>query len=37
VEMAAAFVSALRGGAESPIPFDELIEVSRTTLEAALL
>jgi len=36
-EMAAAFVSAIRSGAPSPIPFDELIEVARTTLKADLL
>lgn len=37
VEMAAAFVGAIRAGAPSPIPFDELLEVSRTTLKAAPL
>jgi predicted dehydrogenase/threonine dehydrogenase-like Zn-dependent dehydrogenase len=37
VEMAAAFVSAIRAGTSSPIPFDELLEVSRTTLKAASL
>jgi predicted dehydrogenase len=37
VEMAAAFVGAIRAGAPSPIPFDELLEVSRTTLKAASL
>jgi len=37
VEMAAAFVGAIRAGTPSPIPFDELIEVTRTTLEAASL
>ena len=37
VEMAAAFVAAVRAGTSSPIPFDELIEVSRTTLKAASL
>jgi hypothetical protein len=35
--MAAAFVAAIRTGASSPIPFDELLEVSRTTLKAAAL
>jgi hypothetical protein len=34
-EMAAAFVDAIRVGGLSPIPLDELIEVSRTTLQAA--
>ena len=34
-EMVAAFVSAIRTGSPSPIPIDELIEVSRTTLKAA--
>jgi predicted dehydrogenase/threonine dehydrogenase-like Zn-dependent dehydrogenase len=37
IEMAAAFVAAIRAGASSPIPFDELLEVSRTTLKAASL
>jgi len=37
VEMAAAFVGAIRAGAPSPIPLDELLEVSRTTLKAASL
>ena len=37
VEMAAAFVGAIRAGAPSPIPFDELLEVARTTLKAASL
>jgi predicted dehydrogenase len=32
---AAAFVNALRDGAPSPIPFDEIIEVSRVAIEAA--
>ncbi|CAG1003869.1 scyllo-inositol 2-dehydrogenase (NAD(+)) [Myxococcaceae bacterium] len=32
---AAAFVQALEGGGEPPIPFDELIEVSRVTIEIA--
>jgi predicted dehydrogenase/threonine dehydrogenase-like Zn-dependent dehydrogenase len=36
-EMAAAFVAAIRSGTASPIPFDELLEVSRTTLQAASL
>ena len=36
-EMAAAFVGAIRNGSSSPIPFDELLEVSRTTLIAASL
>lgn len=36
-EMAAAFVNAIRTGAPCPIPFDELLEVSRTTLQAASL
>ena len=34
-EMAAAFVQAIRTGAVSPIPFDDLLEVTRTTLKAA--
>jgi predicted dehydrogenase len=37
VEMAAAFVEAVRAGSSSPIPFNELIEVSRVTLKAASL
>lgn len=37
VEMAAAFVGAIRTGAASPIPIEELLEVSRTTLKAASL
>jgi predicted dehydrogenase/threonine dehydrogenase-like Zn-dependent dehydrogenase len=37
MQMAAAFVAAIHTGASSPIPFDELLEVSRTTLKAALL
>jgi len=37
VETAAAFVAAIRAGTSSPIPFDELLEVSRTTLKAASL
>jgi predicted dehydrogenase/threonine dehydrogenase-like Zn-dependent dehydrogenase len=37
VEMAAAFVKAVRAGGPSPILFDELLEVSRTTLQAASL
>jgi predicted dehydrogenase/threonine dehydrogenase-like Zn-dependent dehydrogenase len=36
-EMAAAFVTAIRTGASSPIPFNEILEVSRTTLQAASL
>ena len=32
---AAAFVRAIEQGADSPIPFDELIEVSRVTIEVA--
>jgi predicted dehydrogenase len=36
-EMAAAFIGAIRTGATSPIPFAELLEVLRTTLEAASL
>jgi predicted dehydrogenase/threonine dehydrogenase-like Zn-dependent dehydrogenase len=35
MEMAAAFVNAIRSGGPPPIPIDELIEVSRTTIEAA--
>lgn len=31
----AAFVTAVQGGAASPIPFDELLEVSRVTLDVA--
>src|SRR6185437_12440684 len=31
---AAAFVGALRSGGSSPIPFDEILEVSRVTIEA---
>ena len=31
---AAAFVDAVRSGAPSPIPFDEILEVSRATIEA---
>jgi predicted dehydrogenase len=34
---AAAFVAAVRQGAASPIPFDEIIEVSRATIRAARL
>jgi len=34
-EMAAAFVNAIRAGDQVPIPFEELMEVSRSTLEAA--
>jgi hypothetical protein len=34
-EMAAAYVNAIRHGAPSPIPFPELIEVSRATMAAA--
>lgn len=34
-EMAAAFVNAIRAGDLVPIPFEELMEVSRATLEAA--
>ena len=33
--MAAAFVHALRHGGPSPIPFDEIVEVSRVTIELA--
>jgi predicted dehydrogenase len=36
-EMAVAFVAAIRANDLSPIPFDELLEVSRTTLNAASL
>ncbi len=36
-EMAAAFVSAIHTGAASPIAFDELVEVARTTIKAASL
>lgn len=36
-ELAAAFVEAVRTGRPSPIPFDELLEVSRFTLKAASL
>lgn len=32
---ASAFIDAIRGGKESPIPFDELLEVSRVTIEVA--
>jgi predicted dehydrogenase/threonine dehydrogenase-like Zn-dependent dehydrogenase len=32
---AAAFVDAIRTGAESPIPFDEIVEVSRVSIELA--
>jgi hypothetical protein len=35
--MAAAFVDAIRRGAESPIGFAELLEVSRTTNQLAAL
>jgi hypothetical protein len=31
----AAFLKAVREGAASPIPFEELVEVSRTTIQAA--
>ena len=31
----AAFLESVRNGAFLPIPFDELIEVSRTTIEVA--
>ncbi len=34
-EMAGAFVHAIRSGGPSPIPFGELLEVCRTTLQAA--
>lgn len=34
-EMAAAFITAIRAGTPSPIPFHELIEVSRATIAAA--
>ena len=34
--MATAFVSAIKTGSPSPIPIDELLEVSRITLKAAL-
>jgi hypothetical protein len=30
---AAAFLDAVRSGGESPIPFDQLMEVSRTSIE----
>lgn len=32
---AAAFVEAIKGGKPSPIPFEELMEVSRVTIELA--
>ncbi len=32
---AAAFLAAVKGGGESPIPLDELVEVARATIEAA--
>ena len=32
---AAAFLDAIRGGGASPIPFEEIVEVSRTTIGAA--
>ena len=33
-EMASAFIAAIRAGSSSPIPFEELLEVSRATFEA---
>jgi predicted dehydrogenase/threonine dehydrogenase-like Zn-dependent dehydrogenase len=36
-EMAAAFVAAIRAGAPAPIPYNELLEVSRLTIQAASL
>jgi predicted dehydrogenase len=36
-EMVAAFVNAVREGAPSPIPFEELLEVARVTLQVAAL
>jgi predicted dehydrogenase/threonine dehydrogenase-like Zn-dependent dehydrogenase len=35
--MAAAFVQAIRTGGPSPIPFDEILEISRATLKSASL
>jgi hypothetical protein len=32
-ECAAAFVRAVEAGSQAPIPFEELIEVSRVTIE----
>jgi predicted dehydrogenase/threonine dehydrogenase-like Zn-dependent dehydrogenase len=34
-ECAAAFLRAIEGGQDSPIPFDQLVEVSKTTIEIA--
>jgi hypothetical protein len=34
-QLAAAFVSAISSGSPSPIPFDELLEVGRVTIQVA--